>query len=436
MGKGKSPPPPPDPKETAAAQTGTNVATAVANAHLGNVSQITPYGNLTYDTTGSYSWTDPSTGDTYDIPTFTATQTPGPGGQEVVDNTIDTKATISRIGKSQANRIENVLNDPLSADGLTPRARISDITAGEYTRAGPGPNLADNLSNRGEIATSFDHGGKIQDQIGDAGQITRSYGTDFSADRKRVEDALMSRLNPSLERDRRAMQANLASQGIRIGSEAYKNAMDGLGRQSNDARMQAILAGGQEHSRLVGLEANRAAFENASQAQQHGQNVMAANFANDAQARRFGQNLAAAEFANRAQSEDFRQLTGINAALSEEHRNALSASEINNNLVDREFNRDIATYNATNAERDAELNERATLRNQPLNEISALMSGSQLQAPRFHTVSTPSIPTTDYAGLVNASHQNELDAWQTRQNSRDNMFGMLGGLGKAYIGTL
>ena len=74
-------PTPPNPYQTAAAQTGTNVSTGVANAFLNNINQITPEGSLNYDVTGNYSWTDPSTGQTYNIPRFTSTQTLSPSGQ-------------------------------------------------------------------------------------------------------------------------------------------------------------------------------------------------------------------------------------------------------------------------------------------------------------------------------------------------------------------
>ena len=60
---------PPNPYQTAAAQTGTNVSTGVANAFLNNVNQNTPEGSLRYDVTGNYDWRDPSTGQTYSIPT-------------------------------------------------------------------------------------------------------------------------------------------------------------------------------------------------------------------------------------------------------------------------------------------------------------------------------------------------------------------------------
>ena len=58
------PPTPPNPYQTAAAQTGTNVATGVANAFLNNVNQSNPQGSLNYDVSGTYSWQDPSTGQT------------------------------------------------------------------------------------------------------------------------------------------------------------------------------------------------------------------------------------------------------------------------------------------------------------------------------------------------------------------------------------
>ena len=47
-------PDPPNPFYTAAAQTGANVSTAVANANLNNVNQVTPQGSLNYANTGNY----------------------------------------------------------------------------------------------------------------------------------------------------------------------------------------------------------------------------------------------------------------------------------------------------------------------------------------------------------------------------------------------
>ena len=71
------------------------------------------------------------------------------------------------------------------------------------------------------------------------------------------------------------------------------------------------------------------------------------------------------------------------------------------------------------------INEQLTERNQPINEIIGLMSGSQVQQPQF--VSTPSFnpATTDYAGIVSNAHSQNLAAWQQQNQNRNNMLGGL-----------
>lgn len=74
--------------------------------------------------------------------------------------------------------------------------------------------------------------------------------------------------------------------------------MDDYSRQTNDARLGAILNAGREQSRLAGLEAARAEFENAAQARVFGQNTANAQLANNAQAQAFQQEAARAGFRN------------------------------------------------------------------------------------------------------------------------------------------
>jgi hypothetical protein len=77
MGKPDAPAPP-DPRQTAQASTSTNVGTAIANTMMGNVTQVGPGGRLDYDQTGTFNWSDPYTGQTYEIPRFTATTSMSP----------------------------------------------------------------------------------------------------------------------------------------------------------------------------------------------------------------------------------------------------------------------------------------------------------------------------------------------------------------------
>ena len=115
MGKPKAPAAP-DPIKTGAAQTGTNIGTAIANAGLNQVDQVTPDGNLTYSQSGSTSWTDPVSGKTYDIPKYTATQTLSQAGQAIKDQTDGAQLNYATIANTQTGRMGELLNTPFKYD--------------------------------------------------------------------------------------------------------------------------------------------------------------------------------------------------------------------------------------------------------------------------------------------------------------------------------
>lgn len=71
--------------------------------------------------------------------------------------------------------------------------------------------------------------------------------------------------------------------------------------------------------------------------------------------------------------------------------------------------------------------ERLQERNQPINEITALMSGSQVALPTFGAGTQQyNIPTTDYAGIVSDAYKNKLAAWQNNQASMGGLFSLVG----------
>lgn len=331
-----SAPKPPSASSLASAQTGANVGTAIANANLGYVNQVTPDGSLTYSQSGNYDWKDPTTGKTYSIPKFTATQTLSPASQNIYNLGKQTETNLADIGSQQSGAIKSHLSQPF-------KFAQSQINL-------PG----------------------LQDSIASAGDVRRSYGTDFSADRQRVEEALMARMNPQLDRDRESLRTQLVNQGLNIGTEAYTRAMEDFGRNANDARYGAILSAGQEQSRLAGLEAQRAGFENAAQAQQFGQNVSGAQFGNQVRQQGFGNQVAL-------------QGTQDQRAMAE--------------------------------------------RNQPLNEIAALLSGSQVAQPNFASVPTQQMPNTDIAGIMNSAYANQYNAWNNQQQQGQQLLGGVLGLG-------
>ena len=72
-------------------------------------------------------------------------------------------------------------------------------------------------------------------------------------------------------------------------------------------------------------------------------------------------------------------------------------------------------------------------RNAPINEISALMSGSQVSNPNFTSTPQASVGGVDYAGMVANNYNAQMDAYKTQMSQQNaamgGMFGLAGTLG-------
>ena len=77
-----------------------------------------------------------------------------------------------------------------------------------------------------------------------------------------------------------------------------------------------------------------------------------------------------------------------------------------------------------------------TNQNQPINAITALMSGSQVQQPNFMQTPQTTIPTTDYANIVNQSYQDSLASYNAQVAQQSAQTGGLFGLGGSVLGGL
>jgi hypothetical protein len=335
---------------------------------------------LRYDVTGNYGWTDPSSGNTYQIPTFTSTQSLSPQGEAIKQQTLGAQMNMAGMANAQSGRISGLLSNEMNLSGAPSAGSASSITGL------PG------------AATSFNAGGPIQTSLGDAGAITRSYGAgDFSTDRQNVQDALMARINPQLDIQQNKLQQQLADQGIRYGSDAYNNAFTPFNQQANDARFAAINQAGQEQQRMMDMAAQRAGFENSAQQQAYTQALGAGSFANAAQGQQFGQNASQATFQN----------AGLAQQLAQQQ----------------------AGFNASQTARNQYMQEQYATRNQPINEITSLLSGSQVQSPNWLNTPTSQIPTTDIAGIINNNFSQQLGVYQQQNQNYQSLMGGILGLG-------
>jgi hypothetical protein len=83
------------------------------------------------------------------------------------------------------------------------------------------------------------------------------------------------------------------------------------------------------------------------------------------------------------------------------------------------------------------VNDILTERNQPLNEIIGLMSGSQVSQPNFTSTPQAQVAGTDYAGMVRDNYNAATDQYKTQVGQQNaamgGMFGLGGTLGAAGI---
>lgn len=79
-------------------------------------------------------------------------------------------------------------------------------------------------------------------------------------------------------------------------------------------------------------------------------------------------------------------------------------------------------------------NEMTAERNQPINEITALMSGGQVNQPQFGNTPQTSVANTDVAGITQQGYENSLLPWKAQNDSRNAMMGGLFSLGGAALG--
>jgi hypothetical protein len=273
--KAPTPPPAPDYAGAAVAQGASNLESARATAKLSNPNTYTPYGTQLVSYDG-------------DVPTIRQTLTPQ--AQQTLEAEQRVQTSLANLGEKGTQMASTVLDKP-------------------FAFGGPAVQTGLDTSNIARMPVN----------AGTTGQ-----------------EAIMSRLEPSLARARTTTETNLVNQGLRPGTEAYDNAIRSLGEQETDQRTQAVLQG--------------------------------INLDTAANAQGYNQALQGGQFANTAQQQALAQ--------------AIQSRQM------------------------------------PLNEITALMSGSQIQNPQFqayqgaNVAAAPTFAATQAQGAFDANSYNQQVAAQ------------------------
>lgn len=83
--------------------------------------------------------------------------------------------------------------------------------------------------------------------------------------------------------------------------------------------------------------------------------------------------------------------------------------------------------------RERALQEQLAVRNQPLNEISALMSGGQVSMPQFTQYRPGTIANTDVSGNIWNAYNAQMQGYNAQQQSKNAMLGGLASLGGSIL---
>lgn len=478
MGK-KSAPPPPDYAALAVQQGRENRDTAQYNAELNRVNQYTPDGSLTWSSTIGPDGK----------PVWSQTTALSPEQQKLYDTQNQLSQQYLGTAQSAVDRVAQAMGQPMDMsgvrqpayyDGTGTSAKVStpytDIGTGpQFQTVGSGPQFQTSLGM--DPGSGMPTAPKLT--AASAGGITGTFDTSGvralpgnidDTSRRRVEEALMSRLNPQYERDEQALRTRLLNSGIEVGTDAYNREMNNFSQRLNDARMQSVLAGGQEESRQVGLQQGLQGQE-FNQAYQKGKfsqdadiamaaNALTAASINNsaqlglynaqlgAQNQKFTQGLAAGNFGNQWGQQAYQnQLAGAdfnNTAAQQGFSNAVTGAGFANNAADAATQRQLQIDQLTNAmgQSNATFNNQtaqqamqmqAYLRQLPLNEANALRSGGQVQGPQFgsyYTNNAAAAPIMD-AGIAQGNY--DAQAAAQKQSGFNAFLGGLATLGGAGI---
>ncbi len=325
---------------------------------------------------GQESWTanaarDPSTGQP--ITQWQQHTQLNPLAQSTLDSTMKVDRDKAMLAQNMMGRAAQATSQPFDWNNLTWYGQAPEA----------GGLQAQNVQGAGEGIM--------------AGLDTKSLGAMPAADaaeRQRIENMLYERQNPERMKQQAGLEGKLANMGLTRGSEAWNRELQRLGDQHSRERYDAMQTGGNEMQRLYGMQ---------MQNRQQGWNEL----------------LGSGQFQNAAQAQGFNQRMGQSAQNFGQQAQAGAQN----------FGQGMESANYHNKLRQQQIAEQQLQRQMPLNELNALLSGTQvgqLQTPDFNA--SRSSGGADYSGAAQNQYNASMDAYNARQSQTQGMMSGLGGL--------
>lgn len=342
MGKSK-PPPPPDYTALALQQGNANKEAGLEAWKLNNSPLKTPWGTrqLIADPTSPSGYRIEEGLDDLDL--------------QNLNQSRQLQGQLLGLAPSMIDTLKKTLSSGMDVSNMP--AMVSGVDAGGLEKLKFNIPQAQYGFQRGQIQGDVDFSGLSPLESG-------------NAVRDRVEqagmDKYMRRMQPRFDRQEDALNTRLANMGGNTSSRAARLQRQELSQNQEDAMTNAqfdsVLRGGEEAQRQFGMGLQGR--------QQDVSEIMGkAGFRNQAQQQDFGQLSELANLWNSARGQD--------ASLQE------TMAGFNNQTVQQNIQNAFQNASLQNAARAAGITEMAQLRQMPLNEIMAILSGTQINSPQF-----------------------------------------------------
>ena len=279
----------------------------------------------------------------------TVTQTLTPQAQQTLDSQQRVQTALANLGERGIANAYDTLSQP-----FTPTTTAIAHDFGGY---GAVP-LADQYG-LAQARTAADTYGLAQNQINTSGLTQMPTNSGINA-----QQAILSRLDPTIQAGDTSFKQALANQGLAPGTAAYDAAFRNREMSKNDLYNQAA---------LQGINIDMAARQQGLNEQ-----LSQAGLYNSAVGQNFGQGITADQLANAVVGQNYGQgMTTQGTQFSQ----GLNKAQFQNTAQQQQLAQDLA------------------LRAQPINEVIGLMGGSQIQLPQFQGYQGTSVaPAPTFAG--------------------------------------
>lgn len=283
----------------------------------------------------------------------TVTQSLTPDAQAAVDAQMRVQRRLAELGGTAMGNVQNVLSQPFTPTSTTINKDFADYGRAQNTVADYGRAM-----NEVPLTTNID--------TSNFSNMPLNAGVT-------AQDLILSRLQPTIERGDTSFKQALANQGLAPGTEAYNAAFRNREMSKNDLYNQAALQG-------IGLDMS-------ARQQQLNEALGIGGFENQAQ-------LARANL--------------YNTALGQDYGTAFNRAGLYNQALNQDFSQGLQRAQFGNQAQQQQLAQDLALRNQPLNELAAIMSGSQVQLPQFPGYTPAQVAPPPTFGATQAQYQGQL----------------------------